>query len=169
MIHPSAAQIVRNIEATLVDVVEPAVQTTTARSALATIRHLLRHVALRIDEEGQILADDIPAQVQLLDKIAAYLAETGYAGQSDAVHLALTQATEPDARYPTLVIMGARASRLRQAVQDALIFLQGERDARGADPAYLAIRAAIRTYLAAEVTAEAALINPAFEDKGPRR
>ncbi|WP_336971998.1 hypothetical protein [Sphingobium aromaticiconvertens] len=169
MIHPSAAQIIRTIEATLVDVVEPAVQTTTARSALATIGHLLRHVALRIEQEGQILADDILVQRALLADIATYLATAGDADPGDAIQAALAQAAAPDARYPSLSIMGARASLLRQAIQDALIFLQDQRDPRKADPAYQAIRAAIRTYLAAEVQAEGTLIHPAFEDKGPRR
>jgi hypothetical protein len=169
MIHPSAAQIVRNIEATLVDVVEPAVQTTNARSALATIGHLLRHVALRIEQEGQILADDILVQQALLADVATYLATAGDADPADAIQAALTHSAAPDSRYPSLSIMGARASLLRQAIQDALIFLQRERDTRKDDPAYQAIRAAIRAYLAAEVQAEGTLIHPAFEDKGPRR
>ena len=169
MIHPSAAQIVRNIEATLVDVVEPAVQTTTARSALATIGHLLRHVVLRIEQEGQILADDILVQQALLADVAAYLATAGDAGQAEDIQAVLAQAAAPDARYPSLGIMGARASLLRQAIQDALIFLQDQRDTRKDAPAYQTIRAAIRTYLAADVQAEGTLIHPAFEDKGPRR
>lgn len=169
MIHPSAAQIVRNIEATLVDVVEPAVQTTTAHSALATIGHLLRHVALRIEQEGQILADDILVQQTLLADVAAYFTTAGDAGQADAIHAALAQSAAPDARYPSLGIMGTRASLLRQAIQDALIFLQGDRETRNDDPAYQAIRTAIRAYLASEVQAEGTLIHPAFEDKGPRR
>lgn len=169
MIHPSAAQIIRNIEATLVAVVEPAVQTTTARSALATIGHLLRHVALRIEQEGQILTDDLLVQQALLADIATYLTTAGDAVQADAIHAALAQSAAPDARYPSLDIMGARASLLRQAIQDALIFLQVQRDTRKADPAYQTIRAAIRAYLAVEVQAEGTLIHPAFEDKGPRR
>lgn len=169
MIHPSAAQILRTIEATLVDVVEPAIQTTTARSALATIGHLLRHVALRIEQEGQILADDIAAQTELLRNIAAYFTATGDADRADAIHATLVGAAEPDARYPTLAMMGARAAPLRQAIQDALVVLQDQRGARGGDPAYQAVRATIRDYLAAQIAAEGTLIHPAFQDKGPRR
>lgn len=169
MIHPSAAQIVRNIEATLVDIVEPAVQTTTARSALATIGHLLRHVALRIEQEGQILADDIVAQQALLADVERYFATAGDAAQAVAIQAILAQSTASDTRYPSLGIMGARASLLRQAIQDALMFLQDQRETRNADPGYQAIRASIRAWLALEVQAEGMLINPAFEDKGPRR
>lgn len=169
MIHPSAAQIVRTIEATLTDMVEPAVQTTAARSALATIGHLLRHVALRIEQEGQIVANDIAAQTGLLRDIAAYFMATGDNGQADIIHAALADDAEPDTRYPTLAIMAARTGRLGQAIQDALLLLQDQRDLRADDPAYPAVRAAIRDYLAGQIRAEATLIHPAFQDKGPRR
>jgi hypothetical protein len=169
MIHPSAAQIVRNIEATLVAVVEPAVQTTTARSALATIGHLLRHVALRIEQEGQLLADDIAMQTALLRDIAAYFATVGDVARADAIHAILADAADLDMPYPSLAIMGTRNSRLGQAIEESLILLQQQRATRQADPAYQAVRAAIRDYLAAQVVAEGALIHPAFEDKGPRR
>ncbi len=169
MIHPSAAQIVRNIEATLVAVVEPAVQTTTARSALATIGHLLRHVALRIDQEGQLLADDIAMQTALLRDIAAYFATIGDDARADAIHGVLADATDTDLPYPSLAIMGDRSAQLGGAIQDVLILLQQQRAARQGDPAYQAVRAAIRDYLATQVLAEGALIHPAFEDKGPRR
>lgn len=169
MIHPSAAQIVRNIEATLVDIVEPAVQTTTARSALATIGHLLRHVALRIEQEGQVLADDIALQTRLLHDIATYCETVGDTARADGIHAVLAKAAEPDSAYPSLAIMGARTSLLGQAIQDMLIHLQTQRETRQADPAYQAARAAIRGYLAKQVLAEGALIHPAFEDKGPRR
>jgi len=169
MIHPSAAQIVRNIEATLAAVVEPAVQTTTARSALATIGHLLRHVALRIDQEGQLLADDIALQTALLRDIAAYFATIGEGARADAIHAILADSAETDLPYPSLTIMGEQSAQLGQAIQDALIELQQQRAARQPDPAYQTVRTAIRDYLAAQVLAEGALIHPAFEDKGPRR
>lgn len=169
MIHPSAAQIVRNIEATLVAVVEPAVQTTTARSALATIGHLLRHVALRIDQEGQILTDDIAMQTALLRDIAAYFATVGDVARADGIHGVLADMADLDMPYPSLAIMGDRSAQLGDAIQDSLIFLQQQRATRQPDPAYQAVRAAIRDYLATQVLAEGALIHPAFEDKGPRR
>jgi hypothetical protein len=59
MLNPTPTQILRNIEATLVEVVQPAATSTAAQSALATIGHLLRHVILYVEHGGQILADDI--------------------------------------------------------------------------------------------------------------
>lgn len=170
MINPTAAQMLRMIEATLVDVVEPAVTTTNARSALATIGHLLRHVTLRIEREGQLLTDDIAALLVLLDGLTAYLTAAGDADQARAVADAVARAAPPPADlYPSLGHMAERAGVLRQAVQDVLTHLQAQRDARSGDPAYVEAREAIRSYLAAQLRGEAQLIHPAYEDKGPRR
>ncbi|MEO0030460.1 MAG: hypothetical protein RIS94_218 [Pseudomonadota bacterium] len=169
MINPSAVQILRTIETTLVDVVEPAVGSTTARSALATIGHLLRHVALRIEGEGQVLADDIARLETLLADVRAYLEGAGDSTQAAAVAAGLDRAAMPVDGYPTLAMMGARAAGLRQTLQDALVHLQAQRAARAADAGYAAARSAIRTYLGEQILAEATLIDPAFADHGPRR
>ncbi|NWK98342.1 hypothetical protein DM806_22265 [Sphingobium lactosutens] len=169
MIHPSAIEIIRNIEATLVDIVEPAVQTTTARSALATIGHLLRHVALRIEDEGQLLTDDIAALKLLLNDLAVYIASTGDTARAREIGTAMSAAEPPAGRYPSIQILATQAAALRAVMQDILAYLQTQRDARRGEADYLAARAAIRAYLTADVLMEARLIHPAFEDKGPRR
>lgn len=169
MINPGATQILRNIEAVLAADIVPAVDTTNARSTLATIGHLLRHVALRIDHEGQMLADDIAALRPLLAKLQAYLESAGDTRPAAAVAKARQQSEADEARYPSLAIMAARAALLRQALQDVLTHLQGRRDARGQDAAYLQARADIRAYLALQLDAEATLIDPAFANMGPRR
>lgn len=168
MIHPSAVQIMRAIEATLTEVVEPATGSVSARSALATIGHLLRHAALRIEGEGQVLADDIDALGCLLRELHRYLDAAGDRAQALDIERALRRAAPEEGRYPSLELMAARAMVLRQALQDVLAYLQSKRD-RGEDDAYRSSRASIRRYLANQIAAEAALIHPAFEDKGPRR
>lgn len=169
MIHPSAVEIIRNIEATLVDIVEPAVQTTTARSTLATIGHLLRHVALRIEDEGQLLTDDIAALKTLLGELVTYLSSAGDADRARGIATSMSAAEPPAGRYPSVQILATQAAALRAVVQDILSYLQSQREARRDEPDYQAARAAIRAYLTADVLAEARLIHPAFEDKGPRR
>ncbi|WP_327753820.1 hypothetical protein VVT58_19035 (plasmid) [Sphingobium sp. SJ10-10] len=169
MIHPSAVQIVRAIETTLVDVVEPASGSIAARSALATIGHLLRHVALRIECEGQLLADDIAALRSLLGQLHDYLRSAGDEAQAIEVAKALERAAPDPGRYPSLALMAERTAILLQSVQDVLAYLQERRPERAEDSVYLAARALIRDYLAYQIKTEAALIHPAFEDKGPRR
>lgn len=169
MIHPSAVQIVRAIEATLTGVVEPATDSMAARSALATIGHLLRHICLRIEDEGQILTDDVAALQKLLKQLRDYLRSSGDEAQAIAVEHALARAApEPD-RYPSLAVMAERAMILLQSLQDVLAYLQERRSVRSKDDAYVTARALIRDYLAAQISAEAVLIHPAFEERGPRR
>jgi hypothetical protein len=169
MLNPTPSQILRTIEATLVDVVEPAAASTAARSALATIGHLLRHVILYVEQGGQILSSDIADSYALLDKLGAYYTRNGNDAQLWRITDALTQADHRAENSLSLDAMGQRAAILRQAVQDALIDLQQHRSERAGEPAYDTIRNDIRDYLARQLTAEAALIHPAFADKGPRR
>lgn len=167
MLNPTPAQILRNIEATLVDVVEPSVTGTTARSALATIGHLLRHVVLRIEQDGALLTADIAASTALLRTVSAYCQQAGDDLQVRQITTVLAAEDDPVSTDPGM--LAVRADRLRQAVQDVLIHLQGVRAQRRDDPSYLAARDAIRAYLRDQLEAEAKLIHPAFADKGPRR
>ncbi|MFT4052936.1 MAG: hypothetical protein QM681_00400 [Novosphingobium sp.] len=160
MLNPDAAQILRAIEETLVDVVEPTVTATSARSALATIGHLLRHAVLRIEAGDGVLMADIAASGALLARLAAYYRDAGDAAQAEAIDAVLATGNAP---------LTGRAAMLRGAVQEALIDLQAKRPARGDDAAYRAARADIREYLRGQLEQEAALIHPAFADKGPRR
>jgi hypothetical protein len=169
MLNPTPTQILRNIEMTLVDVVEPAVTTTTARSALATIGHLLRHVILYVEQGGGVLAEDVADSYTLLDRLVTYYRLDGSDAQLRLIVDAVTQADQMADDRTSLNATARRAAILRQAVQDALIDLQEQRAEKAGNPAYNAIRKDIRDYLARQLSAEAALIHPAFADKGPRR
>ena len=169
MLNPTPTQILRNIETTLVEVVAPAITATAARSALATIGHLLRHVILYIERGGQILSDDMADAYALLDRLSAYYAKDGDDIQLCRIADAVERAGPQPAVYLSFDAMAKGATILRQAVQDALIHLQEQRDGRVGDPSYDAIRQDVRDYLARQLAAEAALIHPAFADKGPRR
>lgn len=167
MIVPTAREVLAMIERTLTDVVEPDCGTMAARSALATTGHLLRHVQLRLEHEGQVLTDDIAALRPLLHDVAAWLDRTGAPVASIAAALSRTfRATNA---YPTLESLGEEAGTLRHALTDALERLIALRADHGTDPAYLALRQDIRTYLAAQINAEAVYVGPAFTGKGPRR
>lgn len=169
MLNPTPTQILRNIENTLVEVVEPAVTSTTARSAIATIGHLLRHVILYVEQGGQILTDDMADAYALLDQLTSYYTLDANDALLRQIADAVAQADKLAENCLSLDDMAERAAILRQAVQDTLIDLQQQRTERAGDPAYDAIRQNVRDYLARQLTAEAALIHPAFADKGPRR
>jgi len=165
---PTAEDVLRTIEATLENVIKPGLSNVPERSAAATIGHLLRHVRVRLAAEGQILTDDIAALRALLPRVQRFLDEAGQ--QRDAGLIAAALADAPDAPgYASLTALGARACRLRGALQSGLAALQALRSALGEDHTYLALRAAIRDYMAVQIEAERCLIEPAFLGFGPRR
>lgn len=160
MIHPSCAEVLATIQTGFEEQVVPHLHDIEARSAAATIGHLLRHVALRIEHEGQILLDDIARLEALLGGIAAWF-ETCGAGDPRAIRAALTD-DSPQGVYPGLGLLGERAMRLRGALVKAQEVLHGLPDDGG-------LREAVRGYIAAQLAEEARLIEPAFRGKGPRR
>lgn len=170
MITVSATDLLRVIDATLADKVEPSLSDLTGRSALATVRHLLNFVRVRIEEEGQVLIDDIAALRALLAEIVDYHHLAGDAAQSAATQAALAAApVRHPARYPSLDDLGSEAKALREALHQALARLQALRPTRRDDPAYLAIRVAVRAVVVREIEQEGEVVAPAFFGRGPRR
>lgn len=167
MIHPTCAQVLGTIQTSFDEQIAPHLADSEARSAAATIGHLLRHVALRIEDEGQILSDDITRLRALLTQIAAWFDATGH-GDGAALHGAVAQRL-PEGIYPSLTLLGKQALALRGALVAAQARLQKLAAAHGDDAGYRALRDAIRHYIAAQLADEAKLIAPAFQGRGPRR
>jgi hypothetical protein len=167
MIHPSATDILKTIDATIEAKVIPSLKDLDGKSAIATVRHLLRLVRVRIEEEGQILADDIAMLRRLLPQVRDYLVSVGSteAARIDAV---LAEGSA-DGRYPSLDRIAGEAGALREAVYQALKHLQTMRAARKDEPEYRAVRTAIRDYVVWQNEQERKLIAPAFYGQGPRR
>jgi hypothetical protein len=151
--------------------VEPALAgDLTGRSALATVRHLLRLIRIRIEQEGGLLSDDIDRLARLLTEAGEYFATLPDGGGAVARQVADAQAhAERPPGYESLDQIGARAKVLREALYQALTQLQQIRAERKDDPAYVALRDAIRAYLVAENADERKMMEPAFYMKGPRR
>jgi hypothetical protein len=167
VIHPSATDILRTIDATIVSKIEPSLSDLAARSALATVRHLLRHVMVRIEAEGQILTDDIAAEAR------DYFSSLGTADEGIAhasrVESAQREVRRDASKYPSLAILSTEAAILRECLYESLKHLQAIRDRHRSDPAYISVRTAIRAYLAKQIEQEGQLIAPAFYGMGPRR
>lgn len=170
MITATATDLLRTIDATLVAKVEPSLSDLTGRSALATVRHLLNFVRVRIEQEGQILVDDIAALRSLLVDVAAYHRDAGDREDAAAVDVALSAAPPPDpARYRSLDALTQEDAVLREALHRALARLQDLREQRRDDAAYGTIRAAIRAQVVKQIEREGELVGPAFFGRGPRR
>jgi hypothetical protein len=167
MIHPSATDILKTIDATIEAKVIPSLKDLDGKSAIATVRHLLRLVRVRIEEEGQILADDIAMLRRLLPQVRDYLASVG-SSEAARIDAALAEGSA-DGRYPSLDRIAGEAGALREAVYQALKHLQTMRAARKDEPEYRAVRTAIRDYVVWQNEQERKLIAPAFYGQGPRR
>jgi len=171
MIYPRPSDILKTIDATIEAKVDPSLKDLTGRSAMATIRHLLRLVKVQIELEGQILTDDIAALRALLPRVRDYLAslEGGSGSEPEKIDNALTPAASDPTRYRTPDSLAEETAVLRECLYHTLRYLQGLRDARGEDEDYKAIRAAIRDYMVWQIAEEDKLIAPAFYGQGPRR
>lgn len=168
MITVSATDLLRVIDATLVSKVEPSLGDVNGRSALATVRHLLNFVRVRIEREGAMLIEDDAALRALLSQVADYHRAAGDAAAAHEITAALEAAPTADASA-SLDDLTAEARALREALHGALARLQGLRGERGDDPAYREIRAAIRAHIVRQIEAEGELVAPAFFGRGPRR
>lgn len=170
MITVSATDLLRVVDATLAQKVEPSLNDMSARAALTTVRHLLRFAKVRIEQEGQALTEEIATTRPLLEEIARYHEAAGDTAYALAVRDALAVAPTVDpGRYRSLDDLTADVASLRDALHRALANLQSCRDARREDEAYLAIRAAIRAQIVRQIEAEGQLVAPAFFGRGPRR
>ena len=170
MIRPTATDLLRTIDATLTEKVEPSLSDLTGRSALATVRHLLNFVRIRIEQEGQQLVDDILALRSLLAQVAQYCRSVNEGDAAAAIDRALAEADPPDpARYRSLDDLAIEAGSLREALYQALAQLQSLRPRHGDNPDYQAVRAAIRGYITHQIEMEGEMVAPAFFGRGPRR
>jgi hypothetical protein len=167
MIHPTCAEVLATVQTAFDEQVVPHLADSEAQSAAATIGHLLRHVALRIELEGQILSDDIARLEALLTGIADWFDAAGTTG-SQPLREALEQRL-PAGQYPSLALLGDRSLALRGALVAAQEALHGQASSHGTDPGYKALRERIRDYIAAQLADEGRMIAPAFQGKGPRR
>ena len=171
MLLPTSVDVLRCIERTLDTVVAPVLTGAGERSALASIGHLLRHVALRIELEGPMLAEDISVARPLLAQVDAYLATLApKAAGAAALRARLAELLAHPAQisgYPSVAGLAEEVTLLRQGVCESLEFVQSRLS--DADLQAKVVHDALLRYVAWEVEMEAKIIDPAFEGFGPRR
>jgi hypothetical protein len=170
MLLPTAVDVLRCAERTLETIIVPTLPGVGERSAAATIGHMLRHVALRIEREGQMLYDEIGVLRPLLAQVETYLGTTANddrkAAQLRADFAALLERRFAADGYRGVASLAEEVSSLRQGVCDALMFVQ--KQPPGSTGA-AAMQDALHRYIAWEAEQEAQIIDAAFEGFGPRR
>lgn len=172
MIYPTATEILHCVDHALLDASDPELGRMSVKSALATCRHMVRHVEVRLRLETEILLDDIDKTRALLTQLAAQIDTLGEAQASLAQRIRSTldnESAELESAGDDLPRVRARALNLREQVYQTLAALQ-MLDASIKDTAhYRQARSLIREYIAYELQQEARLIAPAFKGQGPRR
>lgn len=176
MLVPTTVDILKNLEHYFEHEIKPAVAGTPRHTTAQTMGHLLRHARHRVEHEGQLLLDEAGRLRGLLAAIETYLRTLGAKAETEAGRALLETVADigkkrfrDAAQYPTLSSMADEVRQLREPLYDALRFLQRIRDGHCDEPGYQAIRADIRAYIAWQVQAEAAMVDPAFVGFGPRR
>jgi hypothetical protein len=171
VIHPTTIDLLRAVEGNIESKVEPGVTDLAAQSALATIKHVVRHVRIRIEREGQVLFDDIAASRSLLPQLREDLAQgdAAAAALAAAIGEGIPREFRPQGRYPDLVSVAEEARFLREMVHQALQILIGQSDHRADDPKYNKLRADVRDYITLQVERQSPLVELAFTGFGPRR
>jgi hypothetical protein len=171
MLFPTSIDILRCCERTLETVIAPTLPSTGERSAAATIGHMLRHVVLRLEHEGQMLFDEIGMLRPLLAQVNTYLGGKS-AGDAEAtrVRAAVAAALAHPVKnegYRSVANLADEVIALRQGACDALAYVQKQKLDPGSAAA--TIQEALNKYISWEVEQEAKIIDAAFEGHGPRR
>ena len=163
MIHPTCLEMLATVQSAFAREIVPRLTDVDGRSTAATIEHLLRYIALRIEHEGRILTTDIARLCSLLEEAAQWQQARGI--DPSALCGLLAAEARATGAYRNLEELGEAALGLRAALVD----VQRQLMAIDRDDASGALHAHIRDYIAQQLTDEATLIDPAFSGKGPRR
>lgn len=170
MIYPTANDILRCVDQTLADASDIDMPRMAVKSALATSRHMIRHVDLRTQVEAEILHDDMVMTTTLLGQTLAYIDKASVpALDTLAREIRAVLATGSTAPGEATGALQARVLVLREQAYGALARLQKLDKADKEQEPYQELRQRFRNYITAELTQEARMVVPAFLGKGPRR
>lgn len=170
MIYPTASDILRCVDQTLADASDIDMPRMAVKSALATSRHMIRHVDLRTSVEAEILRDDMVMTTALLGHTLDYIDKASVPELEPlTAGIRAVLATGTAAPGDSIEALQASVLVLREQVYGALAALQKLDTADRNQEAYKDLRQQFRSYMTAELAQEARMIIPAFLGKGPRR
>lgn len=171
MIIPTVIDVVRSISRSVDLVIAPSLEGLRERSAITTIRHMLRYVERAVELEGQNLFEEAARVRALLVEIADKLESRDVNDALTAVAAAareLTSSPRDPSVYPSVSLLAEDIRALTQCVDTCLSTIHAIAiDAR--DPVTVEVHEAIRTYMIWQIEHEAHLVEPAFYGFGARR
>jgi hypothetical protein len=123
--RPSARQLIEGIDWSLQNRVAPVTEDKWAASTLRSTHCLLQHLAVRVDQEGQLLHEDNADLRTVLGAVAARLTGAPWARERSAVEAALARAWREAGAYPTVASMSDENESMRGVVDDLVSVLHG--------------------------------------------
>jgi len=167
MINPRPTDVLTNIIANLDSKVIPALTDVDVLSAVTTCKHMVRYVINQLAQERTIYLAEMPRLAELLEQASDFLNARG--GQ-EAARQAIDTVLHADAGdMGDIEVLAARIKGLREGLYQVLDLLIKGRDEWKDDPAYMALRDAIRHYLAWQNGQDTTIIAPTFYGQGARR
>lgn len=165
MINPRPTDVLQTIIANIESKVEPKLTDVDVLSAVTTAKHMVRYVIHQLAQERGTFLAELPRLADLLERAAGFL-EGRDAEAARAIEAALGAAAGD---LGDIEALAARTQALREALYQALDLLIRQRENWQDEPAYTALRDAIRHHMAWQNEQDARIVAPAFFGQGPRR
>lgn len=165
---PSSLDMVRSIEHSLDAYIEPELQAPLAVSAAAGMRNLLRHLAIRIENEPELLHSDNLDKRAVFGEVASMLRANGHAmAESDLAQLVIELETSSNGEarsqgeFPTLGSLSSENLELKDLADRTLRELHTHEEVIGKDNCE-SILAPIRSQLARQIERETACFDLSY-------
>lgn len=168
MIFPPLTDVVHTISSSLDEVIAPKLTGLPERSALLTIKHMLRFVEVSLDKEGQVLFDELHRLKSLLADAATRLATVDECRDIvSAVRHTLAVERDPSV-YPSFAVLAQEIGVLREHVAHVLRVIRAlPATARSSETD--AVVHSLREYIRWQIAEEAKVFEPSFLGHGARR
>jgi hypothetical protein len=162
--RPSAAEVMKTIIWTFDEIIMPNPTSAKAQSEMLTVSNLLRHVLLRMEQEGPALVEESIQLRRLLADIVSFTedkSELGAIGESITRDLAQLAPID-SGPLRTVLVLSEENDLLGWTLTAAIEAMHAIRDRYRNDRRYAKLREAIMSYLDNQLAREAAWIDPAF-------
>ena len=162
--RPSAAEVMKTIIWTFDEIIMPDPTSAKAQSEMLTVSNLLRHVLLRMEQEGPALLEENMQLRCLLADIVSFAQDKAELGAiADRITRDLGQLPPIDCGpLRTVLVLSEESDLLGWTLTAAIEAMHAVRDRYRNDRRYAKLREAIMGYLDNQLAREAAWIDPAF-------
>jgi hypothetical protein len=162
--RPSAVEVMKTIIWTFDEIIMPNPTSAKAQSEMLTVSNLLRHVLLRMEQEGPALLEESMQLRGLLADIVSFAEDKPELGAiAERITRDLARLPPIDGEpLRTVLVLSEENDLLGWTLTAAIEAMHTVRDQYYNDLRYAKLREAIMSYLDNQLAREAAWIDPAF-------